>query len=116
RDDEVTAVLEARMEEAAGKLEFERAAVIRDQLAAMKRVLAQQIVTSEGERDVDVFAIIGEPGEYCVSVMLVRGGRNLGTSSYFPRAALAEPEEALASLVMPYYSTHDTPPEVFLGG
>ena len=36
---------------------------VRDQLAAMKRVLAQQIVTAEGERDVDVFAIVGEPGE-----------------------------------------------------
>src|SRR5213082_3033927 len=39
RDSEVTSLLEARMEEAAGKLEFERAAIIRDQLATMKRVL-----------------------------------------------------------------------------
>jgi excinuclease ABC subunit C len=115
RDSEVTAILEARMEEAAGKLEFERAAIIRDQLATMKRVLAEQIVTSEGERDVDVFAIVGEPGEYCVSVMLVRGGRNLGTSSYFPRAALAEPEEALSSFVMQYYATQEPPPEVLVG-
>ena len=115
RDSEVTANLEARMEEAAVRLEFERAAVIRDQLAAMKRVLAQQIVTSEGERDVDVFAIVGEPGEYCVSVMLVRGGRNLGTSSYFPRAALAEPEEALSSFLMQYYATQEPPPEVLVG-
>ncbi len=115
RDDEVTSLLEAQMEEAASRLEFERAAVIRDQLAAMKRVLAQQIVTAEGERDVDVFAIVGEPGEYCVSVMLVRGGRNLGTSSYFPRAALAEPEEALSSFLMQYYATQEPPPEVLVG-
>src|ERR1700736_1571887 len=115
RDSEVTEILEARMEEAANKLEFERAAVIRDQLAAMKRVLAQQIVTSEGERDVDVLAIVGEPGEYCGSVMLIRGGRNLGTSSYFPRAALAEPEEALSSFLMQYYATQDPPPEVLVG-
>src|SRR5581483_5935700 len=115
RDDEVTALLEARMEEAASRLEFERAAVIRDQLAAMKRVLAQQIVTSEGERDVDVFAIVGEPGEYAISAMLVRGGRNLGTSSYFPRAALAEPEEALSSFMMQYYATQEPPPEVLVG-
>ena len=115
RDDEVTTLLEARMEAAAGRLEFERAAVIRDQLAAMKRVLAQQIVTSEGERDVDVFAIVGDPGEYCVSVMLIRGGRNLGTSSYFPRAALAEPEEALSSFLMQYYATQEPPPEVLVG-
>ncbi len=115
RDEEVTAQLEARMEQAASQLQFERAAVIRDQLAAMKRVLAQQIVTAEGERDVDVFAIVGEPGEYAVSVMLVRGGRNLGTSSYFPRATLAEPEEALSSFVMQYYASQEPPAEVLVG-
>ncbi|HVO47767.1 MAG TPA: excinuclease ABC subunit UvrC [Steroidobacteraceae bacterium] len=114
RDGEVTAQLQTRMEEASSRLEFERAAQIRDQLAALKRLQTEQIVTAEGERDVDVFAIVGEPGEYSVSVMLVRGGRNLGTSSYFPRAALAEPEEALSSFVMQYYATQEPPPEVFL--
>jgi excinuclease ABC subunit C len=114
RSSEVNAELQARMEQAAAQLNFERAAEIRDQLAALKRIQSQQIVTAEGERDVDVFAIIGEPGEYAISAMLVRGGRNLGTTSYFPRAALAEPAEALVSFVMQYYSTQEPPPEVLL--
>jgi excinuclease ABC subunit C len=63
RSSEVNAELQARMEQAATKLDFERAAEIRDQLAALKRIQSQQIVTAEGERDVDVFAIIGQPGE-----------------------------------------------------
>ncbi len=113
--DEVNATLQKRMEEAASRLEFERAAQIRDQLAALKHIQAQQIVTAEGERDVDVFVIVGEPGEYAISVMLVRGGRNLGTTSYFPRAALAEPEEALSSFLMQYYSSQEPPPEVLVG-
>jgi excinuclease ABC subunit C len=46
--------------------------------------------------------------------MLVRGGRNLGTTSYFPRAALAEPAEALVSFVMQYYATQEPPPEVLV--
>ena len=58
--------------------------------------------------------IVGEPGEYSVSVMLVRGGRNLGTTSYFPRAALAEPDEALASFIMQYYATQEAPPEILV--
>ncbi|MFZ0497886.1 MAG: excinuclease ABC subunit UvrC [Steroidobacteraceae bacterium] len=115
RSDEVNATLQARMEEAAGRLEFERAAQIRDQLAALKHIQAQQIVTAEGERDVDVFVIVGEPGEYAISVMLVRGGRNLGTTSYYPRALLAEPEEALSSFIMQYYATQEPPPEVLVG-
>jgi excinuclease ABC subunit C len=115
RSDEVNATLQQRMEEAAGRLEFERAAQIRDQLVALKHIQAQQIVTAEGERDVDVFAIVGEPGEYAISAMLVRGGRNLGTSSYFPRAVLAEPEEALSSFMMQYYASQEAPSEVLVG-
>ncbi len=115
RDEEVTAQLQVRMEEAAERLNFERAAQLRDQLATMKRIQLQQVVTADDERDVDVFGIIGEPGEYSVSVMLVRGGRNLGTTSYFPRAALAEPDEALASFVMQYYANQEVPPEILLG-
>jgi excinuclease ABC subunit C len=115
RSDEVNDDLQTRMEEAGNRLEYERAAQIRDQLAALKRIQAEQVVMSEGERDVDVFAIVGEAGEFAVSVMLVRGGRNLGTSSYFPRAALAETTEALASFVMQYYANTEAPPEVLLG-
>jgi excinuclease ABC subunit C len=114
RSSEVNADLQARMERCAERLDFERAAEIRDQLAALKRIQAQQIVTAEGERDVDAFAIIGEPGEYAISAMLVRGGRNLGTTSYFPRAALAQPDEALVSFIMQYYSTQEPPPEVLV--
>ena len=114
RNDEVNAQLEARMDEAAAKLEFERAAQIRDQLAALKHIQTQQVVMAEGERDVDVFAIVGGPGECAISVMLVRGGRNLGTTSYFPRAAIGEPEEVLASFVMQYYASQEPPPEVLV--
>ncbi|MEP7246928.1 MAG: excinuclease ABC subunit UvrC [Gammaproteobacteria bacterium] len=114
RSSEVNADLQARMERAAEKLEFERAAEIRDQLGALKRIQSQQIVTAEGERDVDVFAIVGQPGEYSISAMLVRGGRNLGTTNYFPRAAFAEPDEALVSFVMQYYAAQEPPPEVLV--
>jgi excinuclease ABC subunit C len=114
RSDEVNTELQQRMEAAGARLEFERAAQLRDQLAALKRIQAQQIVTADAERDADVLAIVGDAGEYCVSVMLVRGGRNLGTTSYFPRAPLAEAGEALASFVMQYYAEAEPPPEVLL--
>ena len=113
RDNEVNAQLAARMEEAAARLDFEAAARLRDQLAALKAIQAQQVVAAEGERDADVFAIAGEPGNYAVSVMLVRGGRSLGTSGFFPRGALAEPAEALASFMMQYYAEREAPPEIF---
>jgi excinuclease ABC subunit C len=115
RSQEVNAQLRERMEEAAQRLQFERAAQIRDQLAALANVQSQQIVTSDEAADADAFAIVGEPGEYAVSVMLVRGGRNLGTTSYFPRAALAESDEALGSFILQYYTGQEPPSEVLLG-
>jgi excinuclease ABC subunit C len=114
RSSEVNSQLQARMDEAASRLQFERAAQIRDQLATLKRIQAQQFVTADAERDADVFAIVGEPGEYAISVMLVRGGRNLGTTSYFPRATLAEPEEALASFLLQYYASQEPPAEALV--
>jgi len=115
RSADLNSQLAARMEDAASRLEFERAARLRDQLAALKHIQAQQIVTAEAERDADVLALVGEPGEYAVSVMLVRGGRNLGTTSYFPRATLAEPEEALRSFMLQYYGTQEPAAEVLVG-
>ena len=113
--DEVNAQLQARMEAASTRLDFESAARFRDQLAALKRIQAEQIVTAEAHRDADVVAIVGDPGEYAVSVMLVRGGRNLGTRNYFPRATLAEPQEALSSFMLQYYALQEPAPELIVG-
>jgi excinuclease ABC subunit C len=114
RNDEVNTELAASMEKAAEALQFERAAALRDQLAALKQVQAQQIVTADGDRDIDVFALVGEPGEFAVTVMIIRGGRNLGSTSYFPRGALAEPGEALASFLMQYYAETPPPAEILV--
>ena len=114
RGGDIEATLTTRMEAAATALEFERAAQVRDQLAALRDIQAQQVVTAGSDRDVDVFALTGEPTEFAVSTMLVRGGRNLGTSTSFPTAGLAEPEEALASFMMQYYAATEPPREIYV--
>src|SRR5580704_2328268 len=114
RNQEVNVQLRERMESAAQRLQFERAAQVRDQLAALANIQSQQIVTAEESGDADAFAVVGEPGEYAISVMLVRGGRNLGTTSYFPRAALADPDEALGSFILQYYTAQEPPSDVLL--
>jgi excinuclease ABC subunit C len=114
RNDEVYGELARAMEQAASSLQYERAAALRDQLAALKQVQAQQIVTAEGDRDIDVFALVGEPGEFAVSVMIIRGGRNLGSTCYFPKGSLAEPNEALASFLMQYYAETPPPGEILV--
>jgi excinuclease ABC subunit C len=114
RDDEVQQELGRRMETAADRLDFEEAARLRDQLANLKVIQAQQIVTSGTEHDADVIAVATVNGEYCVALMFVRGGRSLGSTTYFPRAPYAEPPEVLAQFVGQYYLEREAPPEILV--
>ena len=115
RNDEVQHRLATAMEQASSRLEFERAAALRDQIAAIKELQSQQVVAADDERDADVFAIAGDPGAYALSVMPVRGGRSLGTTHYFPKAAFGDAEETLSSFVMQYYALQSPPPELYVG-
>src|SRR5208283_3834371 len=80
RNDEVQLELARRMEAAAEQLNFEEAARARDQLANLKVIQAQQIVTADLEHDADVIAVAAANGEVCVALMFVRGGRSLGST------------------------------------
>jgi len=114
RNDEVATDLAARMDAAAAALEFEKAAALRDQLAALKSIQAKQIVTAGADLECDAVAVVAGPGEYCIGLMFVRGGQNLGTTTYFARAPFAEPEEVLAAFLAQHYLTHPAPEEIVL--
>jgi excinuclease ABC subunit C len=114
RNDEVGEDLGRRMEAAAGRLDFEEAAQLRDQLAKLKVIQAQQIVTAGADHDADVIAIAAAGGEYCVALMFVRAGRSLGSTTFFPKAPFAEKPEVLAAFVMQYYLERDAPAEIIV--
>lgn len=113
RDREVTRDIEEKMRQASENLDFEQAAALRDQLIDLRSLQAEQSIDTGGSRDVDVFAIAGEPGDYAVSLLLVRGGRNLGTTAFFPRAP-APQEEVLASFLLQHYAREEPPAEIRL--
>jgi excinuclease ABC subunit C len=114
RNDEVSEDLGRRMEAAAARLDFEEAAQLRDQLAKLKVIQAQQIVTADADHDADVIAIAAANGEYCVALMFVRAGRSLGSTTFFPRAPFAELPEVLAAFVTQYYLERDAPAEIIV--
>jgi excinuclease ABC subunit C len=111
RDSDVTRNIEQRMQEAAAQLRFELAAQLRDQLVNLRKLQAEQSVDAGAARDVDAFAVTGEPGDYAISVLLVRGGRSLGTTSYYPRAP-GSAEEVLASFLLQFYAREAPPAEI----
>ena len=114
RNDEVGEELGRRMDAAAARLDFEEAAQLRDQLAKLKVIQAQQIVTAGADHDADVIAIAAANGEYCVALMFVRAGRSLGSTTFFPKAPYAELPEVLAAFVMQYYLERDAPAEIIV--
>jgi excinuclease ABC subunit C len=110
---EVTAELEARMQQLAADLRFEEAASVRDQLGSLSRVLHQQAVdTTGGDTDADVIAVLIEQGQACVNLAMVRGGRHLGDRPFFPvrQAEETDAAEVLDAFVSQHYSDLSAPP------
>jgi excinuclease ABC subunit C len=115
RAKEATARLGQEMEKAAARLDFERAAMLRDQLAALTNVQARQVMARvRAGMDTDVLAVAEEGGAFCVALMFVRGGQVLGTSTFPLRAPIGEAPDVLAAFVAQYYLEHDAPPRIFV--
>ncbi len=114
RSTELVDELGQAMEAASARLEFEQAATLRDQIAAIRRIQARQYV--EGEQvEMDVLACVLERGQACVLLMAFRNGYNQGTRSFFPKANGAEScEEVLGAFVAQHYLEHRPPREIVL--
>ena len=114
RTDEVIAELGERMEQAAEALEFERAALLRDQIATLQRIQQRQYVTGDGG-DVDIIAAVEEAGTFCVQVFFIRAGRHLGNKAFFPQVpADADQAAVLSGFLAQFYVDKEIPPEVLL--
>nr|WP_245515102.1 excinuclease ABC subunit UvrC [Jiella endophytica] len=108
RSSDVKTMLSHSMQSASADLDFERAAVYRDRLAALSHVQGHQGINPEGIEEADVFAIHQEGGLTSIQVFFFRTGQNWGNRAYFPKADPSlEPEAVLAAFLGQFYD--DTP-------
>jgi excinuclease ABC subunit C len=115
RSNAVIDELAEAMEQASKALQFERAAKLRDQVAALRQLQAQHHVHG-ASADMDVIACRIEAGMACVSVLFFRNGISLGTRDFFPRLPLdAEPADVLTQFIAQYYLDRPVPRELILG-
>ena len=92
-----------QMEAASERLDYEKAARIRDQISHLRKVQESQYVHAEGG-DVDIFALAESGGTLCVQGLFVRGGRLLGQRTFFPKNELClEEGEFLSAFLSQFY-------------
>ena len=113
KSDAVLEDLLARMEQASQALDYERAAQLRDRVAALQRIQASQAVAGGAVRDLDVVAAVESGGVYCVAVLWIRRGTLMGSRLFFPRAMPGvAPGEITSAFIAQHYFERRAPREI----
>lgn len=111
----VKELLGKEMEKASETLDFERAAIYRDRLAALSAVSSQQGINPRGVDEADVFAIHQAGGFHCVQVFFFRTGQNWGNRAYFPKADRSlSAAEVLSSFLAQFYDDKPCPRTILI--
>ena len=111
----VKAGIAAAMAEASEDLDFERAAIYRDRLAALSHVQSHQGINPASVDEADVFGIHHEGGVSCIQVFFFRTGQNWGNRAYFPKADPSlTAAEVLNAFLAQFYDDKPCPKQILL--
>ncbi|HVC28428.1 MAG TPA: excinuclease ABC subunit UvrC [Gammaproteobacteria bacterium] len=114
RTREVIDEMVKRMESASERQDFELAARYRDQIASLRNTSGRQHISAE-YGDYDVIAADQRAGLFCIAVMMVRGGYNLGSRTFYPKVAGKTSVQDVVSAFLPqYYLGRDIPKEIMV--
>ena len=96
--------LEKQMNEASKKLDFEKAAELRDRIQSIERVSTKQKVSNISENNIDVIGIAKSELEICIEIFFVRGSKMIGREHYFYKDLKdMEDKEILSGFIKQYY-------------
>ncbi|MGE0600250.1 MAG: excinuclease ABC subunit UvrC [Dehalococcoidia bacterium] len=104
KSDDVMRRLRQQMQAAAERMEYERAAQIRDQLKSIERTVERQMVSTTRKEDVDIFGIARDGDTACVQVFFVRGTQMIGRDTFALEGVRDETDSAvLTNFLLQYY-------------
>ncbi len=116
KEDSILEDLRKEMAQAAGELDFERAAKVRDQIQAIETVMQRQQAVLGEKIDQDVIAVVKDDRGAAIQMLYIRGGKLIGQRQYIlDGAADAPPAEAVQEFVKQYYAdAPEVPREILL--
>jgi excinuclease ABC subunit C len=116
REDDVMSGLAARMQAAADALDYEQAAVVRDQIRSLAKVQGRQYVDTSKALDADVVACVRDQGIACVNLVMIRNGRYLGDKSFFPQHAEERGAGEIVAAFLAQHYLQSAPPGLIVAG
>jgi len=103
KSNQVIDELISSMDQSAQQLDYEKAAIHRDQIAHLRRIQEKQYVSNE-KGDLDVIAVDYQQGIACIQVFFIRDGLNLGNKSFFPKNTQEQNlSEILSAFIAQFY-------------
>ena len=104
-----------RMEQASSSRDYEQAVRYRDQIARLKKIEAEQLISRDSASDLDVIAIAARPGVHCATVLFIRNGSVLGSRNHFPKVSgEMDRKKVLSGFLGQYYLGKDAPGEIIV--
>ena len=96
--------LEEKMNEASSKMDYERAAEIRDEINAIERISQKQKVSNISENDIDVIGLYKNEYEICIEIFYVRNSKMVGRDHFFLKGLNDEEDkEIISDFIKQYY-------------
>lgn len=110
---DVIKTIEQKMFKASEELNFEQAAIYRDQVQSLATVMHSQSMELNAQVDVDIIAVVFQEGKCCVNLAMVRGGRHLGDKAVFPSQINGDTEaDVLAAFMASHYIDNQLPTQL----
>jgi excinuclease ABC subunit C len=106
--------LARQMQDASERMEFERAAAIRDRIKALTQVQTAQGINPQNTPEADVIALHCDGGQACVQVFFIRANQNWGNHDYFPRISGDEDASEVMEAFVGQFYTNREPPKMLI--